>query len=114
MARHLDDALLGAQDALNLRHAEWKAELQALFDGVMGPVAASTGVVAPEGGRDPHPWESSMLEELRVKEPQPGWMLQAAQLSPPKSPRCLWCRSSGDQHPRKSRRRRQGVIIQKM
>ena len=54
MARHLDDELLGAQqDALNRRHAEWKTEMQALFADVMGPVAASTGVVAPEEGRVP-------------------------------------------------------------
>ena len=96
MARHLDDELLDAQDALNLRHEEWRAELEGLFAGVMGLAAASTGVVAPEEGRDPHPWKAqadglggfraSMLEELRVKEPPPGGMLQAAPPSPPKSP----------------------------
>ena len=101
MARHLDDELLGAQGAMNRRHEEWRAELEGLLADVMKPMvpllaAASTGVVAPEEGRDPHPWKAqadglggfraSMLEELRVKEPPPGGMLQAAPLSPPKSP----------------------------
>ena len=96
MARHLDDELLDAQDAMDRRHEEWRAELEELFADVMGPAAASTGVVAPEDGRGPHPWKAqadglggfraSMLEELRVKEPPPGGMLQAAPPSPPKKP----------------------------
>ena len=93
MARHLDDELLDAQDAMDRRHEEWRAELEKLFADVIDPAAASTGVVAPEEGRDPHPWKAqadglggfraSMLEELRVKEPPPAWMSEAAPLSPP-------------------------------
>ena len=93
MARHLDDELLDAQDAMDRRHEEWRAELEELFVGVMDLAAASIGVVAPEEGRDPHPWKAqadglggfraSMLEELRVKEQPPGGMLQAAPPSPP-------------------------------
>ena len=70
MARHLDE-LLGAQDAMDRRHERWRAELEEMFADV-----------------DPHPWKAqadglggfraSMLEELRVKEPPPGGMLQAA------------------------------------
>ena len=97
MARHLDDELVDAQNAMDRRHEEWRAELEGLFADVMDLAAASTGgVVAPEEGRDPHPWKAqadglggfraSMLEELRVKEPPPGGMLQAAPPSPPKSP----------------------------
>ena len=76
MARHLDE-LLGAQDAMARRHERWRAELEELFAGV-----------------DPHRWKAqadglggfraSMLEEeLRVKEPPPAWMSEAAPLSPP-------------------------------
>ena len=99
MARHLDE-LLGAQDAMDRRHERWRDELRDLFADMEEVLAvpllaaASTGVVAPEEGRDPHPWKAqadglggfraSMLEEeLRVKEPPPAWMSEAAPLSPP-------------------------------
>ena len=90
MARHLDE-LLGAQDAMDRRQERWRDELEELFAGMMNP----TGVVAPEGGRGPHPWKAQAarlggfrasmvsMEELRVKEPPPGWILQAAPPPPP-------------------------------
>ena len=103
MARHLDE-LLGAQDAMDRRHERWRAELEELFAGMMSRnkpllAVASIGVVAPEGGRGPHPWKAQAdrlggfrasmvsMEELRVKEPPPGWMLQAAPPPPPPAQR---------------------------
>ena len=67
MARRLDE-LLAPQDEFNCRHADWKSEMKYLFAGVFVPhgipAAASTGVVAPEQGRAPHPWQQAHADQL--------------------------------------------------
>ena len=72
MARHLDDELLDAQNAMDRRHEEWRAELEGLFAGVMGLAAASTGgVVAPEEGRA-RPKAAKALVETIIESPVKG------------------------------------------